>query len=455
MGGGSPDAWCSWCYKQSTYKKLMEAHYAGFQRATFLCEACEKPTTTCRAPGCTNMARIDWAFCATHAGEIRSFSDLSATIKDPCEFVELLRRDDKNYRRLLKAGAIGAATALVVVPLGVLAAPAVGGAIGVTVLGLKGAAATSAGLAYVGLGSLATGGMGMAGGTAIISAVGSTLGGTLGGLIANLYLSEVHGFKIRKVRDGMDPALICIDGFLTEGTDKDKNWIEGLGEKYKDRAVYKVQWEAKTLRDLSMNLLVFAGKQGVRRAVMRGAKIAGKIAAKKIGFLGPVNAALVIADLARFPWWVAMYKAGKTGILIAEMISRCENRSFVLIGHSLGARAAVSALQVLGTKDIVDRRSRVIDVHLMGGAIDVAEATDWELPCAALEGKCFNYYSSHDRILRYMYRAAKLGRAKPIGTNPIATNAVTERQLISIDCSNRIKRHSDYHKNMKQILVAS
>ena len=289
----------------------------------------------------------------------------------------------------------------------------------------------------------------MAGGTAIISAVGSALGGTYGGVIANRYFSEVRGFKIKKIREGIDPALICIDGFLTEGTDKDKDWIEGLGEKYKDRAIYKVQWEAKALRNVYTSTAGIVGRPGAGLAMAGVAKSATKAAAKKVG---PIGAVVAIAGLAGNPWWVAMHKAERTGILIAEMISRCKNRSFILIGHSLGARVALSALRVLGTKEILDRRSQVIDVHLMGGATDVDDARAWERVCAAIDGKCFNYYSSHDRILRYMYRAAKLGRATPIGISPIPTDAGTEDKLVSIDCRERVKGHCDYHKNMQQIL---
>lgn len=69
---------------------------------------------------------------------------------------------------------LGAGAACVVT--GGLAAPAIGAAIGSSVLGLSGAAATSAGLAAVGGGSLAAGGLGMAGGTAIISAVAGGVG---------------------------------------------------------------------------------------------------------------------------------------------------------------------------------------------------------------------------------------------------------------------------------------
>jgi len=50
-------------------------------------------------------------------------------------------------------------------------------------MGLSGAAAAAAGLAAVGDGSLAAGGLGMAGGTAIIMAAGGAFGAGLGALV--------------------------------------------------------------------------------------------------------------------------------------------------------------------------------------------------------------------------------------------------------------------------------
>lgn len=71
-------------------------------------------------------------------------------------------------------GALGVGALCVVT--GGLAAPAIGAAVGSSILGLSGAAATSAGLAALGGGSLAAGGLGMAGGTALIQAVAGGVG---------------------------------------------------------------------------------------------------------------------------------------------------------------------------------------------------------------------------------------------------------------------------------------
>lgn len=60
----------------------------------------------------------------------------------------------------------------------VIAAPAIGGALGTWVGGYTGIAATNFGLALLGGGSLAAGGYGMAGGVLVIAAAGAGLGGT-------------------------------------------------------------------------------------------------------------------------------------------------------------------------------------------------------------------------------------------------------------------------------------
>ncbi len=87
---------------------------------------------------------------------------------------------------------LGAGAACVVT--GGLAAPAIGAAVGTSVLGLSGAAATSAGLAALGGGALAAGGAGMAGGTLLIQAVA----GGVGILGAGIASSAAEGASAKK-----------------------------------------------------------------------------------------------------------------------------------------------------------------------------------------------------------------------------------------------------------------
>ena len=98
-----------------------------------------------------------------------------------------------------------------------MAAPLIGGFIGTTIGGYSGAAATSYGLALLGGGSVAAGGFGMAGGTAVVAAVGASLGGVVGAGLTNAYVSEDKSFRIEKLKDGPGVAVVVCSGFLTEG----------------------------------------------------------------------------------------------------------------------------------------------------------------------------------------------------------------------------------------------
>jgi len=147
-----------------------------------------------------------------------------------------------------------------------------------------------------------------------------------------------------------------------------------------------------------------------------------------------------------------MRKSQQTGILIAEAISRCENRSFILIGHSLGARAAVSALHVLSTREMSERSSRICDVHLLGGAADLGDAGQWRIATDAIAGKCYNYYTKNDGVLTYLYRIFNLGQSSPTGISKLPTSDHTKEKLISIDCSREVDEHCGYHRMLGRIL---
>jgi hypothetical protein len=77
----------------------------------------------------------------------------------------------------------------------------------------------------------------------------------LGGAVAGAYLSEVEDVDIQKVRNGKDPALILVDGFMTQHSGDPNLGLTGLGEKYEDRAIYYVCWESGRLSDIGTLLL--------------------------------------------------------------------------------------------------------------------------------------------------------------------------------------------------------
>jgi hypothetical protein len=164
-----------------------------------------------------------------------------------------------------------------------MAAPLVGGFIGTTIGGYSGAAATSYGLALLGGGSVAAGGFGMAGGTAVVAAVGASLGGVLGAGLTNAYVSEDKSFMIEKLKDGPGIAVLVCSGFLTEGKHGWGDWERIITERYPDSPVYRVHWGAKELRDLTAVVSGNLGKAAATRGVRKMALKASKHAAKKAG----------------------------------------------------------------------------------------------------------------------------------------------------------------------------
>ncbi len=220
-------------------------------------------------------------------------------ISDVTDYELLFKRDSTNLSRVARITALSLGGAVVLGPLAFAAAPAIGGVVGAAA-GLSGAAASSAGLAAIGGGSIASGGLGMAGGAAIIAASGAALGGTLGGVVSNTYFREIKGFSIELIKEGKSPALLCIDGFLTEIKQQPTDWKVALAELYPDNSWYYVRREAKRLFDIGKSFVASGGKVAAEKIITQWAAQATKQAAKKTG---PLGYAMSILGIAVNPWF--------------------------------------------------------------------------------------------------------------------------------------------------------
>lgn len=398
--------WCSACFDLTDHRRL-----DGFSRPlpTFLCQKCGSPTSVCVAPRCSHMAlrRVSAAsaprYCAEHRHDIPAFDRLEQRLSGPGEWADWLTFDKRNLARVTRIGAVTAAAGIAVLPMAIAAAPAIGGATGAWLSGLSGAAATSNGLAIWGGGSLAAGGLGMAGGTVVISAVGTGLGGTLGGVVTSAYVRSDPSFRVECLRPGEGSPVIVSNGFLTEGTSGWAKWRSIVDARYPERPVYRLHWGAKELKTFGAFAGSGAAKQALHQLVRGYARKASAKAADAVPGLGQ---ALFAADLAKNPWSVAKYRAAMTGAVLADLIRRTDDDSFVLIGHSLGARVMVTAAQALGTEA---NRPRIEELHLMGAA--VGNRGDWRTLSAAVRSRVWNYHSENDLTLRRLYRAAELGQS--------------------------------------------
>lgn len=430
--------WCSCCFVETIHREVD----GSFSPAVFLCSGCGAATTPCFAAGCRYMARRHHfsvglaAFCGEHRHEIRSFERANERYASLDAIDDLRTFDAPNLARLTTTVLVAGVGAAVVAPMVFFAAPAIGGALGASGLigpALSGAAASSHGLAVLGGGSLAAGGLGMAGGTAVVTASGGALGSALGAVTATAYLEDDTSFKIEKLKDGVGSPVLVASGFMTEKQTAWHDWQRITVSRYPDNPVYRVHWGARELAAFGV-MAGLAGAKVAAGAVLKTfAMQAWKQGAK---IIPPLGAALVAADVAKNPWTVAKSRAEQTAAVLADLLARVDGESFILIGHSLGARVMLATAELLATKS---GGPRLEDVHLLGAAVGVGG--DWKRLNDSVSGTVFNYHSSKDQVLAKVYPTAELGK-KAVGMAGFST---AFPNIVDVDVSDDVATHFRYH----------
>jgi len=431
--------WCSDCFTYAVHQKTKRP--IG-QLPAYVCGTCGSPTVPCAGLGCKNMAargrggvRVP-RFCAEHRHEIPSFTRAEDKVDSLIDYEQFLSYDKPNLSAITKLAGVGIVGIALGIPAAFFAAPAIGGAVGTLLGGYSGAAATSWGLALLGGGSLAAGGLGMAGGTMVITALGGALGGGLGAWVTNAYVREDKSFRIEMLKGGTAIPVIVCNGFLSEGGHGWGEWKDIVTSRYPDSPVYRIHWGAKELKDLGILGSFGAVKVAAGAALKQAAMAATRAGAKKLGPLGPI---MLGADLAKNPWHVAKNRADKTGVVVADLIARTNEPAWVLVGHSLGARVMAVTTQALGSKP---DGPRIQAAHLTGAATDAR--CDPRALSAAVDEAVYNYHSSHDTVLRYLYFSAEGGQtaAGLSGFTPVSS------RVANVDVSENVKKHTEYYENV-------
>lgn len=431
------DGWCSGCFTFASHLQIERKSSSSFR--VYLCNFCGSPTMGCAARNCSNMATTDGGssripkFCGEHRHDIPSFERAGRTIESLDDYRTLLEYDKPNLAKGAKFAAAGVLTAGVMSGAAFMAAPAIGGAIGAQLLGYSGAVASNAGLAMLGGGSLAAGGLGMAGGTAAVAAMGAALGAGLGASVTSAYVSEDKSFTIENIVEGTDGTPVIIArGFTTEN---DSNWhlaVKAARKRYPTSSIYVLTWGSKELKTLAAFFVKNVGTQQAMQAAGLAAAHASKSAAKKLTPLAP---AFFAASVVKNPWHTAKVRADRTGVALAGILARTEAKDYILIGHSLGARVMVTAAETLKT----DKTAPTIEaIHLLGAA--VGQKRLWRPLNDSVKTQVYNYYSANDVVLKYLYSIAMAGSVA-IGRKGIGA---PYEKLVDCDVSDIVQGHSEY-----------
>lgn len=431
--------WCSACFAYVDHQKVKRP--VG-QVPAYLCSNCGSPTLPCAGPSCNNMAvRAQGAirvpqYCAEHQHKIPGFAKSDQKMGSLGDYRDFLKYDKPNLSRATKLVGMGITGIMLGAPAAMVVAPAIGGAIGTLIGGYYGAAATSWGLALLGGGAVAAGGLGIAGGTLVVTALGGALGGALGASVMNAYVHEDKSFHIEMLQGGDGVPVVLCNGFLSENGKGWDEWRRLITDRYPDSPVYRVHWGAKELKNLGILAGLAAVKVAGPAALKQAAMAATKLGAKKLGPLGPL---LLGTDLATNPWHVAKNRADKTGVIVADLLARTNADAYVLVGHSLGARAMAVAAQTMGTKP---DGPRVESAHLLAAAITAG--MDGEALTAGVVETVYNYHSTKDKVLKYLYAAAQGGQTAA-GLKGFTSKA---SKLTNVDVSAEVDRHSDYFEKV-------
>ncbi|MCF8604006.1 TMCO4 family protein [Gordonia sp. HY442] len=439
QGDSRKRGYCSGCFTLAEHRVVVQT---GLKVPAYLCQSCGTPTLPCIAAGCPYMARRQSGsvrvprFCSEHRHEIPSFERAEDRVEDIVDYPQLYEFDERNLARWSKVATGLSIGAGIFASGGLMAAPAIGGAIG-SLAGYSGAAATSYGLALLGGGSVAAGGLGMAGGTYALTAAGVALGGAMGSIVTNAYVGEDSSFRIAKFRDGTGTPVLVARGFLTES---DKEWSDAMQlveARYPGSPIYRVHWGSKELKALASMFFRNAGGHQTVGAAANLAARASKAAVKPFGLVG---GALYVSEAARNPWHTALVRADRTGVALAGIIARTTPDKYILVGHSLGARVMLTATETIGTDKLAPS---IESLHILGAA--QGRKGDWgPLNDAVVEG-VHNYTSKNDKVLKVAFQTAQAG-SKPLGLYGFGSKWP---KINDHDVSRKVAGHSEYFANVK------
>ncbi|EGR2227376.1 DUF726 domain-containing protein [Vibrio parahaemolyticus] len=236
---------------------------------------------------------------------------------------------------------------------------------------------------------------------------------------------------LRKIKCGELTDVIVVNGFLSETESDVSDWLSLLGEVYHSNTVHHFNWEASS----KLKVLNDSATGDLFKAVI-------DLGFDGVTAKGVLSFVLSAYNVGRVPWQSAIDSSEMAGRTLARYLDK-QDKQFILMGHSLGARVLYHCLKSMVSKD------KVTTAILLGGAVD--EETGWgELLEKHSKMSIYNCHSDNDLVLKHLY-PVKDGESSPIGLKPI--NIDLPDRLRNIDMSIMKLGHMEYKtKNVGTLL---
>ena len=230
--------------------------------------------------------------------------------------------------------------------------------------------------------------------------------------------------QITEVRDGEEPTILVINGFLSESKKDVNDWLSVVDEIYPRQRVLHLDWPS-----FSFNRLFKIDSESKFKNTVSLA-----FSTSSVTTLIPEKLKDIVVG-----WKDAMVEAEAAGSWLAKYVDSQEDKTFILMGHSLGARVSCHTLRNLR------RTESVHSMYLFGGAVSNKET--WDDACANHPKlKVINCFSENDYVLKILYKAGTLFTNTPVGSKCIPKKP--ETLIYNVDLSHIVNGHTAY-KNKK------
>ncbi|KAF8941464.1 hypothetical protein BGZ58_008739 [Dissophora ornata] len=325
-------------------------------------------------------------------------------------------------------------------------------AAGATVIGLTGGLAAP--LVAVGAGVLLGSGAAVLGTTAGIAVMASLFGLAGGGLAGYKMHRRTKDLKVLSfipiVKDPTLPQIpslhlaIVISGYLFDESEVTDAWQGTVDHALDGIDVFHLTFEPAELVTLGNAFKVFVATEAVRMVstqVIQQTVFAALASALVLPF-GLMRA----GDLIDNPWAVAMDRARKSGLVLADiLVERVQgNRPTTLIGYSTGAVVIWECLLELAKRK---EHGLVNSVVLLGAPIKNDMTEKWEAASSVVSHRFVNGYSKKDVVLGSIFRLHSLG------LNVAGLQAVEAVSRVeNMDLTDIVGGHLEYRENLNMII---
>ncbi|TRX92889.1 hypothetical protein FHL15_006295 [Xylaria flabelliformis] len=296
------------------------------------------------------------------------------------------------------------------------------------------------------------GGIGAAHSTVPVGTLFGLYGARQGGKTMDAYAKDIQDFALIPMHGStqsefIDPkdipaenrrmrVTIGISGWTTEENDFQYPW-KVFG---KSNEVYALRWELEALSKVG------AALQTVMKSTSWNVAMKDRDVFASLKTSHWPEALIKASKVVDNPWIVAMVRAEKTGLVLAEILTNKVQgeRTVSLVGYGLGARVIYACLTSLSEK----RAFGIVENVVLFGAPCPSEIRVWTAMKSIVMGRLINVYSKKDYLLGFLYRncAWKYGIA---GLQPIEGVPRVE----NVDLSDAVSKHLDYQYHIGNVLL--